>query len=127
MCHLLLVGLLAPADLLTSFPTLAGLFAPEADVQWALVQRQDRDVAVGTTFRTTGSGREGQGRTHRYRLVAVSQQYGTLWEELPHGWNGICAFQRLSSGPGLVAGLPLVSGWYEQRAHTLVLTAEQDV
>jgi hypothetical protein len=124
MCHLLLVGLLAPADLRTSFPTLAGLFAPEAAVQWAFVQRQDRDVAVGMTFSTTGYDRGGQVRTHRYRLVAVSQQYGTLWEELPHGWNGICAFQLLGSGPGLVADLPLVKGWYEQKAHTLVLTAE---
>ena len=126
MYQLVLVGLVAPTAL-RSLPTLARLFTEEAGVYWAFVLRQSQDFPVPTTFTATGYGRDGTSVTNRYRLVAVGQQYDALWEEVPHGWNTICAFQLLGPGPGLVADLPLVSGWYEQRACTLVLTAEQAV
>jgi hypothetical protein len=77
MHHLILVGLLAPEDLTTSFPTLAGMFAKDPDVYWAFVRRQDQDIPVGTTFQATGYAPDGQWLTNRYRLVTVSQQYGT--------------------------------------------------
>lgn len=124
MPQLTLVGVLAPPELTTSFPALARLFAEELGVSWAFVQRQDDTLAVGTTFNTPSTSPDGRLVTSRYRLMAVSQQYGTLWTELPHGWNGLCAFQVLGLGPDVVAGLPVVSGWYEQKAYTLVLTAE---
>jgi hypothetical protein len=127
MYSLVLVGLLGPEDLTTSFPTVAGLFAQAPEVYWAFVQRQDHDIPVGTTFQAQGKARDGQLVTNRYRLVAVTQQYGIPMAELPHGWNAICAFQVLSSASCLLAELPTVSGWYEQEAVTLVLIAEQAI
>ena len=124
MPQLTLVGVLAPLELTTSFPALARLFAQERGVSWAFVQRQDDELAVGTTFHTPSTSPAGQVVLSRYRLVAVSQQYGALWTELPPGWKGLCAFQVLGTGPDVVANLPLVSGWYAQPAYPLVLTAE---
>jgi hypothetical protein len=124
MPQLTLVGLLAPPELTTAFPTLARLFAEELGVSWAFVQRQDHPLAVGTTFQALNTSPAGHQVTSRYRLVAISQQYGALWTELPPGWNGLCAFQMLGAGPDVVAGLPVVNGWYAQPAYSLVLTAE---
>jgi hypothetical protein len=88
-------------------------------------------VIVEQTSKTSSPRRQskcaGETKSRQASILAngnLSQQYGTPWEELPHGWNGICAFQLLGSDPGLVADLPLVNGGYEQRAHTLMLIAE---
>jgi hypothetical protein len=124
--HLLLVGLAAP-KVLAAFQPLTPLFAEDPSVYWTFVLRQGQDVPVETTFSASGCADDGHPVTNRYRLVAVNQQYGASWEEIPHGWNTICAFQFLGLDPCLLAGLPLVSDWYEQRAIELVLTAQEGI
>jgi hypothetical protein len=78
MPQLTLVGILSSPEFTTSFSALARLFADELGVSWAFVQRQDHPLAVGTTFHAINTSPEGCLVTSRYRLVAVSQQYGTL-------------------------------------------------
>jgi hypothetical protein len=124
--HLLLVGLAAP-KVLATFQPLTPLFAEDPSVYWAFVMRQGQDVPVETTFSASRCADNGHPVTNRYRLVAVNQQYGASWEEIPHGWNTIRAFQFLGLAPCLLASLPLVSDWYEQRAIELVLTAQEDI
>lgn len=123
MLHLVLRGRVAP-NVLAALPNLTRPFQKDTGIHYAFVLRQDHDISVGATFCVTGVGANGHEVTERYRLVAVSQQFDFPFDEIPHGWNTVCAFQLLGPDFGLLASLPLAEEWYEQRATELVLIAE---
>jgi hypothetical protein len=123
MLELILRGRVAP-NVLRAFPNLTRPFREDPSVVYAFVMRQDQDIPLGTTFRTTGLGANGQEVTEYYRLVAVSQQYDHPMDEIPHGWKTICAFKWLGPGPRLIMSLPPVGEWYEQSITELLLRAE---
>ncbi|WP_218001757.1 hypothetical protein [Paraburkholderia acidipaludis] len=53
-------------------------------------------------------------KTH-CEIVAVTQQYATPLDEIPHGWKTICLVKFEEDIPGIIESLPMVNGWYENR------------
>lgn len=121
--QLILVGVLAP-KVLVKYPNLLRSLPDLTGVSIALVRRQDQDIPVGTIFRTITPTSDDGVATTRYQLVAVSQQFDKNWEHVAAGWNTICAFRLLGTAPCLIARLPQVSDFYEQRTMLLTLEAE---
>ena len=47
-------------------------------------------------------------------VVAVTQQFGKPFDEIPHGWKTIVLAGFLSEVPAMVAGLPAIQDWYDE-------------
>ena len=47
-------------------------------------------------------------------VVAVTQQFGVLWDEIPHGWKTLTVLRFEPEIPALISELPQASTWYEQ-------------
>ena len=66
------------------------------------------DVALGSVFEARNN--KGQGR---FELVAITQQFDKLWDEIPHGWKTICALRPLDNhSVSMLEKLPLTNSWY---------------
>lgn len=51
----------------------------------------------------------------RCTIVAVTQQYAKPFGEVPHGWKTICLVDFPEGIPDVIASLPIVNTWYENR------------
>lgn len=51
-------------------------------------------------------------------LKKVTQQFGILFEEIPHGYKTICRFEFTEGKiPSSVRMLPIIKGWYDSKIH----------
>jgi hypothetical protein len=46
------------------------------------------------------------------RVVAVTQQFGYPWDEVPHGWKTICIIEFPAGVPEVIDALPVVDAWH---------------
>ncbi|MFI0977799.1 hypothetical protein ACH4SP_12410 [Streptomyces sp. NPDC021093] len=47
-------------------------------------------------------------------VVAVTQQFGASWDQVPHGWKTLTLLRFEPEVPSLIRNLPEASVWYEQ-------------
>jgi hypothetical protein len=47
------------------------------------------------------------------RIIAVTQQFGRPFDQLPHGWKTICLIEFPHGRPHLIEQLPTVDEWFE--------------
>jgi hypothetical protein len=74
------------------------------------------DMPIGRTFDIAFPTGAPQSLTRtRCEVVAVTQQYAKPFDELPHGWKTICVVKFEEGIPDIIASLPVVNGWYENR------------
>ncbi len=60
-------------------------------------------------------GKPQDGVCCKCRVIAVTQQWGKPFLEVPHGWNTICMIEFPEGIPELVHQLPVVDGWYQNK------------
>lgn len=56
-------------------------------------------------------GRPARCWTATSRIVAVTQQFGEPWREIPHGWKTICVVEFPDGVPECVDRMPVVDRW----------------
>jgi hypothetical protein len=80
----------------------------KAGIFFVFVMGPAYDFAVGSVFKAQND--ESQSR---FELVAVTQQFDILWDEIPHGWKTICALRPLgNSSASVLEELPFTDSWY---------------
>jgi hypothetical protein len=47
----------------------------------------------------------------RIRIVAVTQQFAEVWQEVPDGWKTVCVIDFPDGAPALIDALPTVDAW----------------
>jgi hypothetical protein len=74
------------------------------------------DIPIGRTFDIVFPTGVPKAPTRtNCEIAAVTQQYGKPFDEIPHGWKTICLVKFEEGIPDIIASLPLVNGWYENR------------
>jgi hypothetical protein len=74
------------------------------------------DIPLGRTFYIAFPTSDPKSETRtRCVIRAVTQQYANPFGEVPHGWKTICLVEFPEGIPGVIASLPTVNGWYENR------------
>lgn len=87
-----------------------------ANCEVLLISFAYADIPIGRTFDIAfpTSVPKSVTRTH-CTIVAVTQQYAKPFGEVPHGWKTICLMEFPEGIPDVIASLPMVNGWYENR------------
>jgi len=74
------------------------------------------DIPIGRTFSIVFPTRAPQSALRiKCEILAVTQQFAKPFDEIPHGWKTICLMKFDDGIPDIVATLPTVNGWYENR------------
>ncbi|MEN2472447.1 hypothetical protein [Burkholderia sp. GS2Y] len=74
------------------------------------------DIPIGRVFNVAfPTGIPKSATKTRCAIVAVTQQYAKPFGEVPHGWKTICLVEFPEGVPEVIASLPMVTGWYENR------------
>lgn len=74
------------------------------------------DIPIGRTFSIAFPTSTPQSATRiNCQILAVTQQYAKPFDEIPHGWKTICLLKFEDGVPDVIASLPVVNGWYENR------------
>ncbi len=74
------------------------------------------DIPLGRTFSIAFPTCAPKSETRtRCVIRAVTQQYAKPFGEVPHGWKTICLVEFPEGIPRVIASLPEVNGWYENR------------
>ncbi|WP_406010462.1 hypothetical protein OG440_33375 [Streptomyces sp. NBC_00637] len=47
-------------------------------------------------------------------VIAVTQQFGVGWDEIPHGWKTLVLLRFEPRVPSMISDLPEAPGWYDQ-------------
>lgn len=47
-------------------------------------------------------------------VVAVTQQFGAVWDEIPHGWKTLAVLRFEPEVPAMVRDLPEAGAWFER-------------
>ncbi|CAE6837662.1 hypothetical protein LMG22931_07109 [Paraburkholderia nemoris] len=96
-----------------------------ANCEVLLVSFAYADIPIGRTFDIAFPTRAPKSETRtRFVIRAVTQQYAKPFDEIPHGWKTICLVEFPEGIPGVIASMPEVNGWYENR-QTLSLCDEE--
>lgn len=75
------------------------------------------DIPLGTTFNAAFPRNKPDEAVHcTSRIVAVTQQWGKPFDQIPHGWKTVCAVEFPAGIPPLVLALPTIESWYENDA-----------
>ncbi|MFD5414998.1 hypothetical protein [Streptomyces nojiriensis] len=53
-------------------------------------------------------------------VVAVTQQYGHVWDHIPHGWKTLAVLRFEPAIPAMVRDLPYGGLWFDRRASVYV-------
>jgi hypothetical protein len=116
------VGQVAPGTLVKLKKSVASV-TDKTGIYFVFVMRQEHNFKVGGRF-TINPANAGNGLETALELVAVTQQYDFPIDEIPRGWNTICAFRTLGGAPSVLATLPFIDEWYENYRNriTVVLT-----
>ncbi|NMV40546.1 hypothetical protein [Ralstonia insidiosa] len=74
------------------------------------------EIPIGRTFSMVfpTSAPQSATRTH-CQILAVTQQFAKPFHEIPHGWKTICLVKFEGDIPDVIASLPAVGGWHENR------------
>lgn len=74
------------------------------------------DIPISRSFDIVFPTRDPKSKTRtRCVIRAVTQQYAKPFGEVPHGWKTICLVEFPEGIPDVIASLPTVNGWYENR------------
>lgn len=74
------------------------------------------DIPIGRVFDVAFPEGDPKSVTRtRCVITAVTQQYAKPFDEVPHGWKTICLVEFPEGIPAVIASLPTVNGWYENR------------
>jgi hypothetical protein len=74
------------------------------------------DIPIGRTFSIAFPTGAPQSATRtNCQILAVTQQHAKPFDEIPHGWKTICLVKFDDGVPDVIASLPAVNGWYENR------------
>ncbi|MFE0702338.1 hypothetical protein [Streptomyces sp. NPDC058872] len=57
-------------------------------------------------------------------VVAVTQQFGVAWDEIPHGWNTLTVVRFEPEVPVWVRELPETGSWYDRPSSLLLASRE---
>ncbi|MEU6063665.1 MULTISPECIES: hypothetical protein [Streptomyces] len=57
-------------------------------------------------------------------VVAVTQQFGRVFDEIPHGWKTLTLLRFDPEIPALIRDLPAASAWFEQRVSLYISDQE---
>ncbi|UXY30005.1 hypothetical protein [Streptomyces sp. HUAS TT20] len=57
-------------------------------------------------------------------VVAVTQQFGRMFDEIPHGWKTLTVLRFEPEIPALIRDLPAASAWFEQRVSLYISDQE---
>lgn len=122
--RLRLEGLLSPAS---TAAVRAGLPADwPATARLLVATFADEDVPIGARFdRVVRVESAGELEVVRATLVAVTQQWGKPFANVPQGWKTFCLVDFPEGVPAMVAQLPTVDTWH-QAPSSLVLCAATD-
>lgn len=94
---------------LADFSSLFSILNNEFNYYTVFAMRQEYDIPIGTIFYFESKNNI---NTDTFELIAVTQQYNFLAQEIPKGWNTICAFKAISPPPCILDSLPIIDDWY---------------
>ncbi|WP_093908101.1 hypothetical protein [Streptomyces sp. cf386] len=117
--RLLLVESRADESALAAFGQ--GLPACSANEEALFLSYNYADVAVGRSFdccfrRSDKSDVAWVTTT----VVAVTQQFGVVWDVIPHGWKTLAVLRFEPEIPALIRDLPEAARWFDQRISVYV-------
>ena len=83
------------------------------------------DIPLGKTFSVAfPKGKPLESVNCTSRIIAVTQQLGKPFNEIPHGWKTICAIQFPSGIPSFVLALPIVESWHTNSLYLCISEPE---
>ncbi len=85
------------------------------------------DLPVGKTFdRVFSRADYRRVQDARCTITGVTQQFGRVFDEVPHGWKTICLLNFPKGVPDLIRTLPLIASWDDAEPRTDVLLSSKE-
>lgn len=83
------------------------------------------DIPLGKTFTVAfPKGKPLESVKCTSRIIAVTQQFGKSFNEIPHDWKTICAIQFPAGIPSFVLALPVADSWHTNSLQICLSTPE---